>query len=80
MKLWLLRPRDDLGENPWDPWYDNAFGFVVRADTEGEAREAVVEKAGDEGAAAWRNSELSSCEELTADGSPGIVIRDFASA
>lgn len=39
MKLWLLRPVVGLDENdnPWWPWYDKAFGFVVRAET--EARE-----------------------------------------
>ena len=36
MRLWLLRPQEGLieGDNPWDPWYDKAFGFVVRAETE----------------------------------------------
>lgn len=37
MRLWELRPIDkDSG--PWEPWYDKAFGFVVRADTEAQAR------------------------------------------
>lgn len=31
MKLWLLRPIETEGPNLWDPWYDKAFGFVVRA-------------------------------------------------
>ena len=40
MKLWLLRPREDLpyDKDPWEPWYDKAFGFVVRAETEERAR------------------------------------------
>jgi len=41
MPLWLLRPREDLPveDNPWEPWYDKAFGFVVRAKTEAIARQ-----------------------------------------
>ena len=30
MRLWLLRPVE--GDSLWDPWYDKAFGFVVRAE------------------------------------------------
>lgn len=37
MKLWLLRPIDPHG-GLWDPWFDKIFGFVVRAETETEAR------------------------------------------
>jgi len=50
MKLWLLRPVDGLkkNDNPWKPWYDKAFGFVVRADTEEEARALAHADAGDE--------------------------------
>ena len=35
MKLWLLKPI-----KRWTVWYDKAFGFVVRAATEDEARAA----------------------------------------
>lgn len=38
MKIWLLRPIDGCDE--WNPWYDKAFGFVVCANSEQEAREA----------------------------------------
>jgi hypothetical protein len=50
MKLWLLRPVDNLPDdaNPWEPWYDKAFGFVVRAETEEGARRLATEEAGDE--------------------------------
>jgi hypothetical protein len=50
VKLWLLRPVDNLpnGDNPWEPWYDKAFGFVVRAKNEQEAREFATAEAGDE--------------------------------
>lgn len=76
--------------NPWDPWYDKAFGFVVRAETEKEARQFIGKEAGDEtrnGSPGggerpdvWTNPKFSSCVELTAEGDKGIIIRDFASA
>ncbi len=50
MKLWILTPVKGLDkkDNPWEPWYDKAFGFVVRAETEEEAREFAHSNAGDE--------------------------------
>ncbi|MBI4029157.1 MAG: hypothetical protein HY376_02220 [Candidatus Blackburnbacteria bacterium] len=52
MKLWLLKPREDVLEkdedNPWDPWYDKTFGWVIRADTEEEARSIAQNQGGDE--------------------------------
>lgn len=39
MKLWLLR----IGFHRSQPWYDKAFGFVVRAETEAEARALVAQ-------------------------------------
>ena len=84
MRLYLLEPvtasREAKG-GPWDPWYDKAFGFVVRAESEAEARAMVAEgEAGDEGAEAWLNAEHSTCEELTSEGEAMIIIRDFAAA
>lgn len=79
MRLWELRPIDkDSG--PWEPWYDKAFGFVVRADTEAQARLLASAQAGDEKAAAWLDASLSRCEELTDDGEASVVMQDFASA
>ena len=46
MKLWLLRPVKDSPR--WEPWYDKAFGFVVRAETELAARHIADTHAGDE--------------------------------
>lgn len=36
IKLWILEPVEDLEgkEDPWDPWFDKAVGFIVRAATE----------------------------------------------
>lgn len=93
MKLWLLRPIDDESDSgPWSPWYDKAFGFVVRAETENAARALIGEnhEGGDEIRTTyasppsvtdpWRDTKLSSCEELTAEGPAEIIIRDFHAA
>jgi len=39
VKLWLLRPVKNHAL--WASWYDKAFGFVVRAETEVDARALV---------------------------------------
>lgn len=48
--IWVLRPRDDRDceWDPWSPWYDKNFGFIVTAETEEEAREIAQNNAGDE--------------------------------
>lgn len=90
MKLWLLRPvgydgadYDEADIDPlWNPWYDKTFGFVVRAETEDEARQLAQGEAGDEareslnGTPAWTSAEHSTCIELTVDGPTEIVIVD----
>lgn len=93
MNLWLLRPKDCLaGDNPWEPWYDKAFGFVVRAETQERARALAQEQAGDEKRGAflgrktaatqvpWLDENYSTCEPLTDDGDEGIVMMDFHAA
>ena len=86
MKLWLLRPVENpqaAKGNPWEPWYNKAFGFVVRAETEEEARKLADGEAGDENrdvCQPWLNAKYSSCVELKVKGEPGVVIRDFAAA
>jgi hypothetical protein len=86
MKIWILLPREDLekNDNPWEPWYDKAFGFIIRAETEKEAREKADEDAGDENRGdtrhPWLEKKYSSCEELSQDGESMVIIRDFASA
>ena len=100
MRLWLLRPFQ--GHPRWNPWYDKAFGFVVRAETAQDARMLVAKakvpddpiednRPGDEDGyrwddewtwetSAWLDPTASTCVELTADGAPEVIIRDFASA
>lgn len=78
MKLYILKPK--FPPKKWEPWYDKAFGFVVRAECETDARIIASKQAGDEGADAWISSKHSSCFELTHEGSAEIIMRDFANA
>jgi hypothetical protein len=88
MKLWLLRPRDDLSEQD-DPWWnrhEKAHGFVVRADTEQQAREIAHQNAGDENRASaptdapWLDPKYSTCKLLLPDiGMEGVIVRDYFS-
>ncbi len=85
MKLWLLRPRDDLSEQD-DPWWsrpDKVHGFVVCAETEQQAREIAHHNAGDENRtsaptdAPWLDPKYSTCKQLLPDlGMEGVIIRD----
>lgn len=79
MKLWLLRPISDE-HSVWVPWYDKTFGFVVRAEDEDSARKYAAEEAGYEGGDVWLDPNFTTCEELTPEGDPGIVIEDYRSA
>jgi hypothetical protein len=76
VKLWILKPVNEY-RPPWTPQHDKAFGFVVRAETEPEAREFAKEVAGYEGAAAWNDPEYSTCIELTPDGESEVIMIDF---
>ena len=82
MKLWLLEAIEDSG--PWDKWYDKAFSFVVRANTEEEARALASGNCGDEYYAsegmAWKSPKYSTCTQLLAKGKAEVVIRNFAAA
>lgn len=90
MKLYLLRPVEDLkeGDNPWDPWYDKTFGLVVRAETEEKARALAQEdtkyehytsfmnKQTSKTNTPWTDSNYSICMELTTEGPETIIIKD----
>jgi len=82
MKLYLLKPIDNITPNPWEPWYDKAFGFVVRAKNENQARQMAQEQAGDEdrNGSPWLSDQQSICVLLTATGKPEVIIRDFHAA
>lgn len=92
MKLWILKPIDQnayaevRGHNRKVWSWDCAYGFVVRAEDERSAREFVARSrerddwentTGDEGPEVWRDVTLTSCVELTGEGEPEIILRDF---
>lgn len=93
-RLWIIRPADGLSDsdNPWWPWYDKVFGFVVCAASEADARQLAHADAGDENRgefldcktadtkAPWLDAKYSTCIELTPAHAAGIVMSDFASA
>jgi hypothetical protein len=58
--------------------YDSCRAFVIRAESEAEAREIGAGKCGDEGADTWRDPVWSTCFELTGNGGSGVVLTDFA--
>ncbi len=84
--LWLLRPKEDLPENddPWEPWFDKVFGFVIRADSEMEARVIANGNAGDENyekvSKPWLEAKYSTCEQLSQDGQKKMILCDYHAA
>jgi len=83
MKLWILRPIHTKGDDPWNPWYDKSFGFVVVASSEIRARQLAHGDAGDENMAApspWLDPKYSTCIELVPGNEEEIIMCDFASA
>ena len=72
LRLWLLR----LTPIPAYDW-DCAFGFVVRAETEADARALATKERGDEDEQTWLDTDKSSCVPLEADGECGVILRDF---
>lgn len=86
LKLWILRPLDaivdthDEAINPWYPWYDKAFGFVVSAENETQARQIAADNNADEGGDAWLNAGQSICVVLQAGDKPEMIMCDMHSA
>ena len=92
MKIFELRPKQDLdkNDNPWEPWYDKCFGFIVRAETEVKARKYAAKNAGDEDKSeyvdgkyirinhVWLEEKYSTCVELNSEGDAGIIMIDFS--
>lgn len=85
MHLYILKPIDPAS-GPWKPWYDKAFGFVVRAASPAKAREIADANAGDENREPgqpehpWLDPKLSDCRVLRPDGKAGLVLQDFHAA
>ena len=94
MKLWILRPRRDLeeGNDPWKPWYDKSFGFIIRAETETQARVIADSNGADENRGEflrqkiadtknpWLSAMYSTCEILSSEGNEELIMHDFAAA
>lgn len=91
MALWRLTPRSDTlwwcveGKDPWQPPFDCAFGFVVRASDEEEARWTAHQAGGEENAALpdvspWLDAAYSACEKLDPEGSPEVLLVNFRHA
>jgi len=85
MKLWILKPVSGLSDdvNPWNPWYYKVFGFVIRAETEEDARGIAQLQSGDESKdkpTPWLNPKLSTCSEIMVEGESGVILKDLASA
>jgi hypothetical protein len=84
MTLWHLQAiKRDKG--PWDRWYDTTDAFVIRADSEEEARAMTEEDAGFEvennkGKNPWIDPGLTSCVELPLEGETTVVIYSFNAA
>ena len=78
MKLFILRVKDEAYANDkhWSPLYDTTLAHIVRAETTLLAREVVCNSKyyGAEGNLVWLDSDLTSCEELTADGDPAYIM------
>lgn len=88
MKLWILKPAKDFAVclprvgDPWGNCWDCYLGFVVRAETELDARKIASQaRGGDESRAVnvWLDEKYTICGELLASGDPGIVMSDFNS-
>ena len=78
-ELWPIHPT----KGAWDPWYDTACGFVVRAETEEAARCLADAKGGDETSQIrhpWLDPGQSKCEELLAEGEAEVILRHFDAA
>jgi len=91
--LWFLQPKDNLKEddNPWGPWFDKCFGFVIRAKDEKSAREYADANAGYENYGGFEGNQLirihpwldinyTTCTLLTGDGEEGVIIKDKRSS
>lgn len=65
MRLWLIRPRDDVLArlvNPWNPPYDKLQAAVIRASDENHARGLAQAVAGCEGRGIYRTFGLAEDE------------------
>jgi hypothetical protein len=88
MAIWRLSPRINTmwwcveGRDPWQPPDERAFGFVVRATDEEQARWLAHEAAGEEngtldGVSPWLDTNYSSCEMIREEGTGEVLLVNF---
>ena len=67
-----------LSRNPNRVDYDQHFGFVIRAESEADARLLASKECGREfEQECWLDKNQTSIEELLADGKQEIIVSDF---
>jgi hypothetical protein len=69
-----VRPSDP----PFEPVLDRNYGFVVRADSEEQARSLADDLAKSEGAGTWLDPALTSCEPVD-NGGPSVLLVRYVS-
>ena len=86
MKLFELKPRRDLPIeiSPFLPSYDCCVGFIIRAETEEQARKIADDNSARENYKdyykrnpVWLSSEYTTCTELSIKGKAGIIMADI---
>lgn len=88
MALWKLLPDHGSlwwcvdGKDPWQPHWGKAFGFVVRAPSEEEARWQAHASGGEEnrtlpGVQPWLDPHYSRCDPLSDDGAAEVLLVNF---
>lgn len=70
MKIWILQNLR--------PGFGRMTSVVVRAANEGDARTVASKIAYQEGPSAWTDPGLSSCGEVSVDGSPMAILASYA--
>ncbi|WP_157958696.1 hypothetical protein [Salinicola sp. CPA57] len=74
---------DGADGSPWDGGgWDMNHGFVIRAESEDEARGIAAQVFGDDNTGAsqsspWLDRHLTTCEPLDHDGEAGVVMNDY---
>lgn len=57
--------------------WDTMDACIVRAVDESAARETAARNRGQEGRAVWLDPSKTKCTELTVEGFPGMILRDY---
>jgi hypothetical protein len=73
--IWFLEAIE-----PWEPWYDKTFSFVVSAKNEVIARVIASDNHGDEGKHVWLDPQKTRCRILTGNEPKGLICRNHLGA